>query len=165
MSSARASHSPVSHSRVSQVGCPRRAGLPGRTQTTRYLQPTEVSHRSTIDQTSQRRSGSAGCTGVVLRAALAASCLRGARPPVDLAAVCLVRAMAVRGLNQTGWPVSDSMRLASDKPEPRRGRAGASGAAGKCLEWCSLELMVCVVCWSTDIEPSALAGRVEVASR
>ena len=32
-------------------------------------------------------------TAAVLRAALAASCLRGALPPVDLRAVCLVRAI------------------------------------------------------------------------
>ena len=31
--------------------------------------------------------------GALLRAALVASCLRGAFPPVDLRAVCLVRAM------------------------------------------------------------------------
>jgi hypothetical protein len=31
--------------------------------------------------------------GADLRAALVASCLRGALPPVDLRAVCLVRAM------------------------------------------------------------------------
>lgn len=31
--------------------------------------------------------------GADLRAALVASCLRGAFPPVDLRAVCLVRAM------------------------------------------------------------------------
>ena len=36
-------------------------------------------------------------TGAVLRAALEASCLRGALPPVDLRAVCLVRAMASGG--------------------------------------------------------------------
>ena len=33
--------------------------------------------------------------GADLRAALVASCLRGALPPVDLRAVCLVRAMVV----------------------------------------------------------------------
>ena len=32
--------------------------------------------------------------GADLRAALVASCLRGALPPVDLRAVCFVRAMA-----------------------------------------------------------------------
>jgi len=32
-----------------------------------------------------------------LRAALVASCLRGALPPVDLRAVCFVRAMAAVG--------------------------------------------------------------------
>jgi len=32
-----------------------------------------------------------------LRAALVASCLRGALPPVDLRAVCLVRAMVPAG--------------------------------------------------------------------
>lgn len=31
--------------------------------------------------------------GALLRAAFVASCLRGALPPVDLRAVCLVRAM------------------------------------------------------------------------
>ena len=33
--------------------------------------------------------------GADLRAALVASCLRGALPPVDLRAVCLVRALLV----------------------------------------------------------------------
>ena len=33
--------------------------------------------------------------GADLRAALVASCLRGALPPVDLRAVCLVRAMVL----------------------------------------------------------------------
>ena len=33
--------------------------------------------------------------GALLRAALVASCLRGAFPPVDLRAVCLVRAMSL----------------------------------------------------------------------
>ena len=33
--------------------------------------------------------------GADLRAALVASCLRGAWPPVDLRAVCLVRAMVI----------------------------------------------------------------------
>ena len=33
-----------------------------------------------------------------MRAALVASCLRGALPPVDLRAVCLVRAMILLGL-------------------------------------------------------------------
>ena len=33
--------------------------------------------------------------GADLRAALVASCLRGALPPVDLRAVCLVRAMLI----------------------------------------------------------------------
>ena len=33
--------------------------------------------------------------GADLRAALVASCLRGALPPVDLRAVCLVRAMVI----------------------------------------------------------------------
>jgi len=35
--------------------------------------------------------------GADLRAALVASCLRGALPPVDLRAVCFVRAMAAVG--------------------------------------------------------------------
>ena len=43
--------------------------------------------------------------GADLRAALVASCLRGALPPVDLRAVCLVRAMA-----PAGW-VCDPVRL------------------------------------------------------
>lgn len=37
--------------------------------------------------------------GVDLRAAFEASCLRGALPPVDLRAVCLVRAMSKREKN------------------------------------------------------------------
>ena len=41
-------------------------------------------------------------TGAVLRAALAASCLRGALPPVDLRAVCLVRAIADEVLGGCG---------------------------------------------------------------
>ena len=46
------------------------------------------------------RNGQRDCTfltppvaGALLRAALVASCLRGALPPVDLRAVCFVRAM------------------------------------------------------------------------
>ena len=41
------------------------------------------------------RAGYQALTAAVLRAALAASCLRGALPPVDLRAVCLVRAIVV----------------------------------------------------------------------
>lgn len=36
--------------------------------------------------------------GADLRAALVASCLRGALPPVDLRAVCLVRAIGEKGV-------------------------------------------------------------------
>ena len=39
--------------------------------------------------------------GADLRAAFVASCLRGALPPVDLRAVCLVRAMALRYVQET----------------------------------------------------------------
>ena len=46
-------------------------------------------------QGAHRRVEGGSLTGAVLRAALAASCLRGALPPVDLRAVCLVRAIAV----------------------------------------------------------------------
>ena len=42
-----------------------------------------------------------------MRAALVASCLRGALPPVDLRAVCLVRAMVVcLGLGKAGLSVA-----------------------------------------------------------
>lgn len=41
--------------------------------------------------------------GALLRAALEASCLRGALPPVDLRAVCLVRAIVDDELKMTGW--------------------------------------------------------------
>lgn len=40
--------------------------------------------------------------GADLRAALVASCLRGALPPVDLRAVCLVRAMGCGGVEERG---------------------------------------------------------------
>ena len=40
--------------------------------------------------------------GADLRAALVASCLRGALPPVDLRAVCLVRACAEREVGHAG---------------------------------------------------------------
>ena len=39
--------------------------------------------------------------GADLRAAFVASCLRGALPPVDLRAVCLVRACGSGGVS--GW--------------------------------------------------------------
>ena len=39
----------------------------------------------------------------LLRAALVASCFRGAFPPVDLRAVCLVRAMSVSCAHSTHW--------------------------------------------------------------
>ena len=44
--------------------------------------------------------------GADLRAALVASCLRGALPPVDLRAVCLVRAMlpaSIATIVSVGW--------------------------------------------------------------
>lgn len=37
--------------------------------------------------------------GALFRAALVANCLRGAFPPVDFLAVCLVRAMMISGRN------------------------------------------------------------------
>ena len=40
--------------------------------------------------------------GALFLAALVASCLRGALPPVDLRAVCLVRAMAFKCLQAEG---------------------------------------------------------------
>ena len=51
--------------------------------------------------------------GALLRAALVASCLRGAFPPVDLRAVCLVRAMIgfCRCLS-----VDESLRLPKNGP-------------------------------------------------
>ena len=51
-------------------------------------------------------------TGAVLRAALEASCLRGALPPVDLRAVCLVRAIAIRGYGRSGSAGEDGERRA-----------------------------------------------------
>ena len=39
--------------------------------------------------------------GALLRAALVASCFRGAFPPVDLRAVCFVRAMSVTTLSRS----------------------------------------------------------------
>ena len=45
-------------------------------------------------------------TGAVLRAALEANCLRGALPPVDLRAVCLVR--AIRTGKLSGFSSVDS---------------------------------------------------------
>ncbi len=41
--------------------------------------------------------------GADLRAALVASCLRGALPPVDLRAVCFVRAIVGGGVRVGGW--------------------------------------------------------------
>ena len=41
--------------------------------------------------------------GADLRAALVASCLRGALPPVDLRAVCLVRAIVSLVGGVLGW--------------------------------------------------------------
>lgn len=81
-----------------------------------------------------------GLTGADLRAALEASCLRGALPPVDLRAVCLVRAMVVVVVvvdeRSCVW-----MRLMSGAVQWMRdgdGRAGAAymviGGAGSCLE-------------------------------
>ena len=39
---------------------------------------------------------------------MVASCLRGALPPVDLRAVCLVRAMGAEG----GWRGEEALKLA-----------------------------------------------------
>jgi hypothetical protein len=45
-----------------------------------------------------KQAGNKPVAGADLRAALVASCLRGALPPVDLRAVCFVRAMLTENL-------------------------------------------------------------------
>ena len=47
-----------------------------------------------------RGAAHAPVAGADLRAALVASCLRGALPPVDLRAVCFVRAMIILSLSE-----------------------------------------------------------------
>jgi len=49
--------------------------------------------------------------GADLRAAFVASCLRGALPPVDLRAVCFVRAMACDGMRWMGDGRGESWHL------------------------------------------------------
>ena len=55
--------------------------------------------RRELESGGERRGRGVGeclpVAGADLRAALVASCLRGALPPVDLRAVCLVRAMVL----------------------------------------------------------------------
>ena len=60
-----------------------------------------------------------------MRAALVASCLRGALPPVDLRAVCLVRACAE---GSERWVVG------SERGEVVRGGGAAVVASNECRE-------------------------------
>ena len=54
--------------------------------------------------------------GADLRAALVAKCLRGALPPVDLRAVCLVRAMVVEVAKTKKLNFESSYNLYCIKP-------------------------------------------------
>ncbi len=68
-----------------------------------------------------------------MRADLLASCLRGALPPVDLRAVCLVRAMVLERARLTSWEAWLCRLPRSRAPEPRAKRqapplAGSAGA-------------------------------------
>ena len=75
--------------------------------------------------------------GALLRAALEASCLRGALPPVDLRAVCLVRAIAANVLMDEDvvdvvvddqiddrWGVMDVVGVRCKRKKAKRGPAG-----------------------------------------
>ena len=69
----------------------------------------------------RRRIGAQQVAGALFRAALVASCLRGALPPVDLRAVCLVRAIFDR--------------LEEEREGGRRRRERRGGGGGLEEEW------------------------------
>ena len=78
-------------------------------------QSSEYTHRSSRVHQRNHKANSP-VAGADLRAALVASCLRGALPPVDLRAVCLVRAIAAWFQVMAGARVSTTgMRFVDSK--------------------------------------------------
>ena len=106
-----------------------------RPHTLAVASPSSLSLSSLSHSTSLSRQSSCHprvilvLAGADLRAALVASCLRGALPPVDLRAVCLVWAMVDDAVNDERWCDGAPMRLNPARIAPKK-----EGPFGPCVE-------------------------------